>query len=75
MARPGTPTPDPAELAARLGLPDVRLVVVDAPRIDIASSDLRRRAAEGRSLRYLLPRAVECYVRDKRLYEGAGTAD
>ena len=32
------------------------------------ASDLRRRAAEGRSLRYLLPRAVECYVRDKRLY-------
>ena len=70
MARPGTPAPDRAELAARVGSPDVRLIVVDAPRIDIASHDLRRRAAEGRSLRYLLPRAVECYVRDKRLYQG-----
>ncbi|HVS39063.1 MAG TPA: nicotinate-nucleotide adenylyltransferase [Gemmataceae bacterium] len=68
MARPGTPTPDPAELAARLDLPAVRLEVVAAPAIDIASHDLRRRAAEGRSLRYLLPRAVECYVRERRLY-------
>ncbi len=75
MARPGTPTPDSAELAARLGLPDVRLIVVDAPHIDIASSDLRRRAAEGRSLRYLLPRAVECYVREKRLYQTVHNAD
>ena len=72
MARPGTPAPDSAELAARLGLPSVRLEVVEAPQIDIASHDLRRCAADGRSLRYLLPRAVECYVRDKRLYrEGA----
>ncbi len=69
MARPGTPPPDRDELGARLGLSAVRLEVVEAPRIDIASSDLRRRAAEGRSLRYLLPRAVECYVRDKRLYQ------
>jgi nicotinate-nucleotide adenylyltransferase len=37
--------------------------------IDISSRDLRRRSAEGRSLRYLLPRAVECYIRDKRLYQ------
>ena len=75
MARPGTPTPDRDELAARLGLPAVRLEVVEAPRIDIASHDLRRRAAEGRSLRYLLPRAVECYVRDKRLYQPGDAAD
>ncbi len=75
MARPGTPAPDSAELAARLGLPAVRLEVVEAPQIDIASHDLRRRAADGRSLRYLLPRAVECYVREKRLYQAGGAAD
>ena len=74
MDRPGRPAPDGRELGARLGLPadrPPRLVVVEAPRIDIASRDLRRRAAEGRSLRYLLPRAVECYVHDRRLYQGA----
>ena len=74
LARPGAPTPDRDELAARLGLSTVRMHVVDGPLIDIASRDLRRRAAEGRSLRYLLPRAVECYVRDKRLYEENGAS-
>jgi nicotinate-nucleotide adenylyltransferase len=70
MDRPGSPPPAGDELGARLGLPSgaVRLEVVAAPTIDIASRDLRRRAAEGRTLRYLLPRAVECYVHDKRLY-------
>ena len=53
MDRPGSPAPDRRELGARLGLPadrPPRMVVVEAPRIDIASRDLRRRAAEGRSL-------------------------
>jgi nicotinate-nucleotide adenylyltransferase len=71
MDRPGFPTPNRDELAARVGLPAgaLRLEIVEAPRIDIASRDLRRRAAEGRSLRYLLPRAVECYVHDRGLYQ------
>ena len=42
--------------------------IVQTPQIDISSSDLRRRAAAGRSLRYFLPRAVECYIHDRRLY-------
>jgi nicotinate-nucleotide adenylyltransferase len=42
--------------------------VVQAPLIDISSRDLRRRAAEGRSFRYLTPRAVECYIHDRQLY-------
>jgi nicotinate-nucleotide adenylyltransferase len=59
------------ELRARLQLPEsmpLRLEVVDTPLIDIASRDLRRRAAAGRSLRYFLPRAVEIYIQDKKLY-------
>ena len=70
MARPGHPVPGADELRRRLGpgAPPVRLEVVEAPLIDISSRDLRRRARAGRSLRYFVPRAVECYVRDKRLY-------
>jgi nicotinate-nucleotide adenylyltransferase len=71
MARPGHAVPSAAELRARLALPEavpLRLEVADAPLIDISSRDLRRRAAAGRSLRYFLPRAVEAYILDKRLY-------
>jgi nicotinate-nucleotide adenylyltransferase len=45
-----------------------RVVWVDAPRIDISSSDIRRRVQSRRTIRYLLPRAVECYIETHRLY-------
>lgn len=55
------------QVTARLG-ESARIQLVDAPRIELASSDLRQRAAAGRSLRYLVPRAVECYIQEKGLY-------
>ena len=73
MARPGTPVMTAAELATRLGLPTdtpLRLHTAQTPLINISSRDLRRRVAEGRSVRYFLPRAVEVYVQEKRLYRG-----
>jgi nicotinate-nucleotide adenylyltransferase len=75
MARPGHAVPTAAELRGRLNLPasvPLRLEEVLAPLIDISSRDLRNRAAAGRSLRYMLPRAVECYILEKRLYQGGG---
>jgi nicotinate-nucleotide adenylyltransferase len=74
MARPGHSVVSAAELHDGLGLPasvPLRLEVVQAPLIDISSHDLRKRAAAGRSLRYLLPRAVECYILEKHLYRTA----
>jgi nicotinate-nucleotide adenylyltransferase len=71
MDRPGTPTVSVEELSRRLALPagtPIDLVRVEAPGIDIASRDLRRRLAVGRSIRYLVPRAVEVYLREKQLY-------
>jgi nicotinate-nucleotide adenylyltransferase len=71
MARPNNPVLTVEDLRTRLRLPDnvpLRLEVVQTPQIDISSRDLRRRAAAGRSLRYFLPRAVECYIHDKHLY-------
>ncbi len=71
MTRPGAAVSTVDALRARLRLPEeipVRLDRVETPQIDISSSDLRRRAATGRSLRYFLPRAVECYIQDKHLY-------
>ena len=39
------------------------------PLIDVSSTDIRRRRAAGRSIRYRLPRAVEEYILAQRLYE------
>ncbi len=44
------------------------LIRVRAPLIEIASHDLRRRVAGGRSIRYLVPRGVEAYIREHGLY-------
>lgn len=70
-ARPGSAVPTVEQLRVQLPMPGespMRLQVVETPQIDISSRDLRRRAATGRSLRYFLPRSVECYIHDKRLY-------
>ncbi len=44
------------------------LRAVAIPPIGIASHDLRRRLAEGRSVRYMVPRGVEAYIEAQKLY-------
>ena len=41
---------------------------VDVPQLEISSTDLRDRAASGRSLRFLVPDGVISVLRDRRLY-------
>jgi nicotinate-nucleotide adenylyltransferase len=41
---------------------------VDAVRVAVSSTELRARLAEGKSVRYMLPEAVERYIRAKGLY-------
>jgi nicotinate-nucleotide adenylyltransferase len=45
-----------------------KVVTFDMPRIDVSATELRRRAAGGESLRYLVPAPVEEYIRRHRLY-------
>ena len=50
-----------------------RLAVVQAhqvemPRVDLSSSDIRRRVTRGQSIRYRTPRAVEKYIETHGLY-------
>jgi nicotinate-nucleotide adenylyltransferase len=69
MRRPGYASDVERLEQAVPGIRD-RLVWLDVPHLDIASSDLRRRVGEGLPLRYLVPRSVETYIREHHLYTG-----
>ncbi len=66
--RPGI---DPPAEAPDLG-PEARpFLRVEVPPIGIASTNLRRRVAEGRSIRYQVPRGVEAYIAANGLYRSS----
>jgi nicotinate-nucleotide adenylyltransferase len=50
-----------------------RVLFVTMPAVDLSSTELRCRAAAGKSLRYAMPPAVEAYIRDTALYGGEPT--
>jgi nicotinate-nucleotide adenylyltransferase len=55
-------------LEARLPGIKQRLLIVDAPQFDISASDLRKRVAEGRPIKYQTPDSVESYIVQYGLY-------
>ncbi len=42
--------------------------IIEMPMLDISSSDIRRRVAEGRSIRYLVPWTVHTFIYSRNLY-------
>lgn len=49
----------------------IRRHILPSPRIDISATEIRRRVAAGQSVRWLTPRAVEAYIRERGLYQSA----
>jgi len=45
-----------------------KVIIMKVPELEISASDIRKRVRTGRSIRYLVPQAVEEYIRRKRLY-------
>jgi nicotinate-nucleotide adenylyltransferase len=45
-----------------------RIQLISIPGIDLASRDLRQRVRDGRSIRFMTPRAVERYILEQKLY-------
>ncbi|MGH9164743.1 MAG: nicotinate-nucleotide adenylyltransferase [Acidimicrobiales bacterium] len=60
VSRASVPTPAPA--------PPWRSVIVETPRLEVSSSDLRRRVADGRPLDGLVPAAALRQLRRRGLY-------
>jgi nicotinate-nucleotide adenylyltransferase len=58
FARPGSAVPTSALVAG----------VIDVPALDVSATEIRRRAREGRSLRYWVPDPVAEYISRHRLY-------
>ena len=67
--RGGAALPDPKPAQALLGETLAsRIHFVTISGVDFSSSDIRRRIREGMSIRFMVPRAVECYIETHGLY-------
>jgi nicotinate-nucleotide adenylyltransferase len=55
--------------AARID--EIRAASVSIPMIEVSSSDIRRRVASGRSIRFLVSPSVAAFIRNQSLYQAA----
>lgn len=71
--RPGAVMDEAEAALERLGATE-RATVVRMPEIDVSSTAIRRRVAEGRPIRYLVPEPVRAMIVADGLYREAVTA-
>jgi len=76
--RPGFEMADLSVLEPILSVEQIqrlRADILDTPRIDISATDIRRRVAEGHSIRYLVPDPVRAYIDEHGLYRERESGD
>ena len=72
VQRPGQA--DAREVAESLEAAGFRVSVVPSSTVDVSSSQVRSRLAEGRTVRFLVPDEVIAYIDDRGLYRSEGDA-
>lgn len=75
VSRPGLPLEIPLEVGEALGTRADRILLQPMPKLEISSTDIRRRLAHGEPVRYLLPESVEHYIRAQGLYAARSLHD
>jgi nicotinate-nucleotide adenylyltransferase len=68
VPRLGYPSPGRAWVAEHFPGLEKRVIFLAGPILGHSASDIRRRAAAGRSIRYLVPPAVASYIAEHSLY-------
>jgi nicotinic acid mononucleotide adenylyltransferase len=58
-----------ARLEEKVGVEAKIIVVQGSPFVDISSTDLRSRVQKRSTIRYQVPRAVEVFIEQKKLYK------
>ncbi|HEV8699338.1 MAG TPA: nicotinate-nucleotide adenylyltransferase [Candidatus Limnocylindrales bacterium] len=66
---------DGSFLARNFPKSTAEVVLLDGPRVRLSASEIRERAAAGRSVRYLVPDAVAAYIGDHGLYQDQRRTD
>jgi nicotinate-nucleotide adenylyltransferase len=66
---------DGSFLARNFPTSTAEAVFLDGPRVRLSASEIRERAAAGRSVRYLVPDAVAAYIGDHGLYQDQRRTD
>ena len=73
VTRPGFQDADPRFLDSVIPGLSERIVLLESPLIDVSGTEIRRRVAKGKSIRYQVPRTVEEYIQKHGLYRDGGT--